>query len=141
MTDIGMVLGRLGHTLVTGVAPKLEGDYSGGHAAMAGFMSVMAGEAWDGAADRLVNEIAGMRGLFALAGQDPATPESTSVKVSDLTVERNALARQLIDLQISLEAKDDEVSKAINTKIWMHLMATTMSRMPSPPDFPDPEPS
>jgi len=82
-----------------------------------------------------------MRGLFALAGQDPATPESTSVKVSDLTVERNALARQLIDLQISLEAKDDEVSKAINTKIWMHLMATTMSRMPSPPDFPDPEPS
>ena len=61
MSDIGMILDRIGRKLVTEVAPKLEGDYSGGHAAMSGLMSVMAGEAWDGAADRLVNEIAGMR--------------------------------------------------------------------------------
>ncbi|MDJ0922321.1 MAG: hypothetical protein QNI84_14430 [Henriciella sp.] len=141
MTDIGMVLGRLGNKLVTEVAPKLEGDYSGGHAAMAGFMAVMAGEAWDGAADRLVNEIAGMRGLFALAGHDVAVPESSSVKVSDLTVERDALAQELITLQAALETKGDEASRDLNTKIWMHLMATAMIRMPSPPEFPEPEPA
>ena len=57
MTDIAMILDRIGRKLVGEVAPKLEGDYSAGHAAMAGLMSVMAGEMWDGAADRLFTEI------------------------------------------------------------------------------------
>ncbi|MEL7323618.1 MAG: hypothetical protein AAFN03_16620 [Pseudomonadota bacterium] len=139
MSDIGMILDRIGRKLVTKVAPKLEGDYSAGHAGMSGLMAVMAGEAWDGAADRLANEIAGMRGLFALAGKDVVVPESPSLKISDLTVERNELAGHLIALQLSLEAREDEDAKALNSKIWMHLMATAMARMPSPPDFPDAE--
>ena len=139
MSDIGMILDRLGRKLVTEVAPKLEGDYSAGHAAMSGLMAVMAGEACDSAADRLVNEIAGIRGLLALAGKTVSVPESTSVKVSELTVERNALAEQLITLQTELEATDDDAAKNLNAKIWMHLMATAMNRMPSPPDFPDAE--
>ena len=134
-----MILDRIGRKLVTEVAPKLEGDYSGGHAAMSGLMAVMAGEAWDGAADRLVNEIAGMRGLFTLAGKEVAVPQSVSFKVSDLTEERNALAGYLTALQMSLENRDDDAAKDLNTKIWMHLMATAMARMPSPPDFPDAE--
>lgn len=137
MSDIGMILDRIGRKLVTEVAPKLEGDYSGGHAGMSGLMAVMAGEAWDGAADRLVNEIAGMRGLFALAGKEVAIERSPSMKVSDLTAERDALAGYLIALQMSLEARDDDEAKDLNAKIWMHLMATAMARMPSPPDFPD----
>ena len=137
MSDIGMILDRIGRKLVTEVAPKLEGDYSGGHAAMSGLMAVMAGEAWDGAADRLVNEIAGMRGLFALAGKEVAVPKSASFKVSDLAEERNALAGYLTALQMSLENREDEAAKDLNAKIWMHLMATAMARMPSPPDFPD----
>ena len=137
MSDIGMLLDRIGRKLVTEVAPKLEGDYSGGHAAMSGLMSVMAGEAWDGAADRLVNEIAGMRGLFALAGKEVAVAKSESFKISDLTAERNALAGYLMALQMSLESREDDEAKDLNAKIWMHLMATAMARMPSPPDFPD----
>ena len=137
MSDIGMILGRLGHKLVGEVAPKLEGDYSGGHAAMSGIMSVMAGEAWDGAADRLVNEVAGLRALMALAGKEVTVPKSASVKISELTTERDELARYLIALQMSLEARDDEEAKDLNAKIWMHLMATSMARMPSPPEFPD----
>ena len=43
MSDIGMILDRIGRKLVTEVAPKLEGDYSGGHAGMSGLMAVMAG--------------------------------------------------------------------------------------------------
>ena len=139
MSDIGMILDRIGRKLVTEVAPKLEGDYSGGHAAMSGLMSVMAGEAWDGAADRLVNEIAGMRGLFALAGKEVAVPKSESLKISDLTEERNALAGYITALQMSLEGREDDAAKDLNAKIWMHLMATAMARMPSPPDFPDAE--
>jgi len=133
MSDIGMILDRIGRKLVTEVAPKLEGDYSGGHAGMSGLMAVMAGEAWDGAADRLVNEIASMRGLLALAGQEVSVPESPSVKISDLTTERNALANLLIAVQIELEGRGDDMSRDLNAKIWMHLMATAMARMPSPP--------
>lgn len=139
MSDIGMILGRLGQKLVGEVAPKLEGDYSGGHAAMSGIMAVMAGEAWDGAADRLVNEIAGLRALIALAGKEVTVPASATVKVSDLTAERNELARYLIALQMSLESQDTQGAKDLNAKIWAHLMATSMARMPSPPEFPDPE--
>ncbi|MCR9195158.1 MAG: hypothetical protein NXH88_10515 [Hyphomonas sp.] len=139
MSDIGMILDRIGRKLVTEVAPKLEGDYSGGHAAMSGLMSVMAGEAWDNAADRLVNEIAGLRGLLALGGKAVTVEASPGVKISDLTVERDALARDLIALQESLEAREDDEARDLNAKIWMHLMATAMARMPSPPDFPDAE--
>ncbi len=139
MTDIAMVLERLGRKLVTEVAPKLEGDYSGGHAAMAGLMSVMAGEAWDGAADRLFTEIGEMRSLFQQAGMAIQAAESPSLKVSDLTVERNALALNLIELQASLETRTDEPAKLLNAQIWLHLTQTAMARMPSPPDIPDAE--
>lgn len=139
MTDIAMVLGRLGTKLVTEVAPKLEGDYSGGHAAMSGLMAVMAGEAWDGAADRLFTEIGEMRSLFQQAGISIDVPESPTLKVSDLTVERDALALKLIDLQAAVEVKDDDASKLLNAQIWLHLMQTAQARMPSPPVFPDAE--
>ncbi|MEO0608366.1 MAG: hypothetical protein AAFY82_09055 [Pseudomonadota bacterium] len=138
MSDIGMILDRIGRKLVTEVAPKLHGDYSGGHAAMSGIMAVMAGEAWDGAADRLVNEIAGLRGLIALAGKTVIIPSAPSLKLSDLQAERDALASYLIVLQMSLEAREDDAAKALNAEIWRHLMATSMARMPSPPEFPDP---
>ncbi len=139
MSDIGMILDRLGRTLVAEVAPKLEGDYSGGHAAMSGIMAVMAGEAWDGAADRLVNEINSIRSLIAEAGKEVVVPKAASLKLSDLTTERDELARYLIVMQMSLESREDDEAQALNAKIWAHLTATAMARMPSPPEFPDPE--
>ena len=39
----------------------------------------------------------------------------------------------------ALEAREDDQAKDVNAKVWMHLMATAMNRMPSPPDFPDAE--
>ena len=51
----------------------------------------------------------------------------------------NALTGYLTALQMSLESREDDEAKDLNAKIWMHLMATAMARMPSPPDFPDAE--
>ncbi|MEL6244094.1 MAG: hypothetical protein AAFY43_10180 [Pseudomonadota bacterium] len=136
MSDIGMILQRLGNTLVTGVAPKLDGDYASGHAAMSGFMAVMAGEAWDGAADRLYREIEGMRGLLA-AGGVPVDTQPDSFKLQDLTAVRNVLAGELIALQARLETTDSEAAAAVNTQIWGFLLMTAAERMPTPPDFPD----
>lgn len=139
MSDIGMILDRVGRKLVTEVAPKLEGDYSGGHAAMAGLMAVMAGEMWDGAADRLFAEIGDMRALLAGAGREVHVAEAPSLKVSDLTAERDALARHLIEAQRDLEARVDEQSRLLNAQIWLFFIQTAQARMPSPPVFPDAE--
>ena len=136
MSDIGMILQRLGATLVNDVAPKLEGDYSGGHAGMAGIMAVMAGEMWDKQADLLIDEITRLKALLAAAGlQDGEPPQIASFRISDLTGMRNEMAQQLIGLQASLETKDDPESKALNTQIWGHFVATCAARMPSPPAF------
>ncbi|MEM8617635.1 MAG: hypothetical protein AAGF20_11965 [Pseudomonadota bacterium] len=139
MSDIGMILDRIGHKLVAEVAPKLEGDYSGGHAAMSGLMAVMAGEAWDAAADRLVNEIKAMRVLLEQGGVDPSIEPAQSLKISDLTAERDALAALLVDLQAALETKEAPEAAALNAAIWGYLMQTAAARMPSPPEFPDVE--
>lgn len=135
MSDIAMILSRLGKTLVAEVTPKLEGDYAAGHVSMTGIMMVMAGEMWDGAADRLVNEIKGMRALFEGQVDVSAIAPAASLKISDLTRERDALAEHLISLHKSVEDRDDRAAKALNARIWAHMMQTTAARMPSPPSF------
>ena len=134
MTDIAMILDKLGKALVSDVAPHLEGTYAGGQAGMIGIMSVMAGEAWDGAADRLMREIDGARALLRAGGiEDDTLPES--LKISDLTVVRDRLMGQLIALQARIETDDSEAARALNAQIWGFLLAGAHERMPSPPDF------
>lgn len=136
MSDIAMILERLGRKLVTEVAPKLEGDYAGGHAGMAGLMAIMAGEAWDGAADRLHREIEGMRELLR-AGGETAEEASASLKISDLERIRNLLAARLIALQTRLEDDGGVEASALNARIWGFYLAGAAERMPSPPEFPE----
>ncbi len=138
MSDIGMILDRIGHKLVSDIVPKLGADYAAGHAGMTGYMAVMAGEAWDGAADRLVTEIAGLRHLLQAGQVDHSgVPGAGSFKIGDLTVERDGLAAKLITLQTALEAASDGESRALNAQIWQHLTATAYARMPSPPALPE----
>lgn len=135
MSDITMILGRIGATLSRDVAPRLEGDYAAGHARMSGLLAVMAGELLEKEADLLVNEIARIRSLLEGAGMADDVPEAASLRLSELRKTRNSLAEKLIALQTQLEARDDEGAKALNTQIWGHLLATSVARMPSPPQF------
>ncbi|MEL6567322.1 MAG: hypothetical protein AAFQ22_02815 [Pseudomonadota bacterium] len=138
MSDIGMILDRIGRTLVTEVGPALEGHYAGGKAGLSGLMAVMAGEAWDGAADRLCREIDGMKALLAAGGDAEATEISPdSYKISDLSLARNELAERLIAMQAAIETDESAEAAALNTQIWGFLLATAAERMPSPPEFPD----
>ena len=140
MSDIGMILDRLGRTLVTEVGPALEGHYTSGKAGLSGIMAIMAGEAWDGAADRLSREIDGMKALLAAGGDADATEISPeSLKLSDLQAARNELAERLIALQAALEVDDGDEARSLNTQIWGFLLAGAAERMPSPPEFPDAE--
>jgi len=134
MSDTGMILGRIGRTLVRVVSPALEGHYAGGHASMSGLMAVMAGEAWDGAADRLHREVEGMRALLR-AGGEPADEQAASLRLSDLETVRNILAERLIALQARLEASEAPGDIDLNRDIWAFLLAGASERMPSPPRF------
>jgi len=140
MSDIGMILDRIGRTLVTEIGPALEGHYASGKAGLSGLMAIMAGEAWDGAADRLSREIDGMKALLAAGGAGEATEISPeSLKLGDLQAARNELAERLIALHASVEGDDSDTARALNIQIWGFLLATAAERMPSPPEFPDAE--
>jgi len=137
MSAIGMILERLGQRLVSQVAPQMKADYLGGQVAMTGLMAIMAGEAWDGAAERLATEIKDMRHLFDLADRPVGIPVSPGLRLSDLTRERDGLAEHLIQLQTEIETLEDERSKEINRQIWLFYMQSARARMPSPPQFPE----
>ncbi|MEM1150104.1 MAG: hypothetical protein AAGI03_06050 [Pseudomonadota bacterium] len=140
MSDIGMILDRIGRTLVVEVGPALEGHYAGGKAGLSGLMAIMAGEAWDGAADRLSREIDGMKALLSAGGDTEAAEISAeSLRLSDLQAARNELAERLIALHAAVERDDSDAARALNTQIWGFLLLTAAERMPSPPEFPDPE--
>ena len=134
MSDIAMILDKLGRTLVSDVAPHLEGSYAGGQAGMIGIMATMAGEAWDGAADRLVREIDGARALLKAGGvEDDTQPQS--LKISELTAVRDRLVGQLIVLHARIETEESGAARALNAQIWGFLLSGAFERMPSPPDF------
>ncbi|MEL6324200.1 MAG: hypothetical protein AAGJ29_07800 [Pseudomonadota bacterium] len=137
MSDIPMILDRVGRKMVVEVAPHFEGHYTAGHITMVGLLSVMSAEAFDGLVDRLLQDISDMRTLLIDAGRDPGDTRARSMKISDLVPVHDRLTRQLITLQTEIETQSDEASKALNARIWQYLAEGAEARMPSPPDFAD----
>ncbi len=80
----------------------------------------LAGEAWDGAADRLVTE---NRVLAALL---PDTADETRLTLSALQAENARLRARLIAEQIAAEQAGDE---ARQDAIWAELRASTERRL------------
>ena len=128
MTDISMVLDRVGKTLAIEVSPHLDGHYAGGHVVLSGLMAVMAGEAFDGTVDRMLHEISDMRTLLEEGGVDPGDTRGTSMRVSALQIVHNGLSEKLMTLQI-------EEAKRLNARIWQFFVEGADARMPTLPDF------
>lgn len=135
MSDIAMILDRLGKTLAIDVSPHLEGHYAGGHVVLAGLMAVMAGEAFDGTVNRMVGEIADMRTLLEDGGIDPGDTRGTSLRVSVLQTVHDRLSTALIAMQTHLEQNTDEASRALNARIWLYYVEGAHARMPTLPDI------
>ncbi len=135
MTDVAKILDRVARTLNQEVAPALEGRYLGGHAVMAGLLTAMAGEAFDGYVDRLMREIGAMAGLLADGGGAPGEVQPKSLRVPDVKAVHDRLSADLISLQERLEEDDADASRALNAKIWMFFAAAVEERAPTLPDF------
>lgn len=135
MTDVSMILDRIGHTLAIDVSPHLEGHYAGGHVVLSGLMAIMAGEAFDGTVDRMLHEISDMRTLLEEGEIDPGDTRGTSMRVSALQEVHNRLSEALIAMQIDLETREDEAAKALNSRIWQFYVEGANTRMPELPDI------
>lgn len=135
MSDITMILERIGKTLAIEVSPHLDGHYAGGHVVLSGLLAVMAGEAFDGTVDRLLHEISDMRTLLEDGGIDPGDTRGSSFKVSDLQIIHNRLSSDLINLQAELETKKEPDAKALNARIWQFYVEGANARMPELPDI------
>ncbi|MEM9667624.1 MAG: hypothetical protein AAF950_01760 [Pseudomonadota bacterium] len=135
MSDIPMILERVGKKLIVDVAPHFDGHYAAGHTTLAGLLAVMASEAFDGMVDRMFSEISDMRTLLADGGKDPGDTRGLSMKVSALQVVHNRLSAELIALQEEIEVKSDDASKALNARIWTFFVEGAEARMPTLPDF------
>jgi len=135
MSDIPMILDRVGKTLSIDVSPHLEGHYAGGHVIMAGLLTMMAAEQFDGLVDRLLSEIGDMRTLLIDGGNDVPDTRARSFKVSAVQAVHNDLSEKLIALQQKIEVLDDPDSKALNARIWQYFNEGAEARMPTMPDF------
>lgn len=135
MSDIAMILDRVGRKLAIEVSPHLDGHYAGGHVVMAGLLSVMAGEVFDGLVDRMLSEIADMRTLLEDGGREPGDTRGASMRVSALQVVHDRLSAALIDMQAEIETREDDASRALNARIWRFFVEGAEARMPNLPDI------
>jgi len=137
MSDIAMILDRVGKTLSIDVSPHLEGHYAGGHVIMAGLLTMMAAEQFDGLVDRLLADIGDMRTILIDGGEEVPDTRARSFKVSAVQEVHNQLSAHLIALQERIELLDDDTSKALNARIWRYFREGAEARMPTMPDFTD----
>lgn len=131
--DIPAVLEDVARKLRETILPDLKG-FQANMVGMTAAMLDMAAEAWDGAADRLVQENAALATLLAqgsdLTGdpafRDAAREEAQDLKISTLERINDQRRRALIALQARIET--DQNAQALNSAIWDELRASTERR-------------
>lgn len=131
--DIPAVLEDVARKLRETILPDLKG-FQANMVGMTAAMLDMTAEAWDGAADRLVQENAALATLLGqgstLTGdpvfRDAAQEEAQDLKISTLERINDQRRRALIALQARIET--DQSAQALNTAIWDELRASTERR-------------
>jgi hypothetical protein len=137
--DPKLVIGDFASRLMQVLAPSLNSQFLIGTASLMGASLGMMLEEWDRAADRLAEENAAIRSLFAQAS--PLAPGGLSSRLADLSMTTNAdlkvttlqaannvLRTALIDLQAWSEEQTGPAVTALNTAIWAELSKSTERR-------------
>lgn len=131
--DIPAVLEDVARKLRETILPDLKG-FQANMVGMTAAMLDMTAEAWDGAADRLVQENAALATLLAqgsdltgdAAFRDAAEEQPEDLKISTLERINDQRRRALITLQARIET--DEGAQALNSAIWDELRTSTERR-------------
>jgi hypothetical protein len=137
--DTRLVVGDFAGRLMQVIAPGLNSQFLVGTASLMGASLGMMVEEWDRAADRLAEENAAIRALFAQASPlapgglsarlaDLAKSPDADLKVSTLQAGNNVLRAALIDLQAWSENQTGAAVAALNVAIWAELAQSTERR-------------
>lgn len=139
--DVPLALGKLAGSLLVEIGPAIGVDYLQRNAGIAAIMLQMAGEEWDRAASRRVEENAALRALFrdatplvADSGLAARLREAGSaagdpdLRISALDRANDALRALLIELHAHVETLDAPEARRLEAAIWDELRRSTERR-------------
>ena len=132
--DIPAVLAELAGLVARNAAPDLDPAERAGALGLSAALLGMAAEAWDGAAQRLVEENRALRALLSDAGDRAgadaalAGAEDDDLRISALSAANARLRAGLIALQAAVEAEDSPEARALESRIWEELRLSTERR-------------
>lgn len=132
--DIPAVLAELAGLVARNAAPDLDPAERAGALGLSAALLGMAAEAWDGAAQRLVEENRALRALLSDAGDRAgldaalAGAEDEDLRISVLSAANARLRAGLIALQAAVEAEDSPEARALESRIWQELRLSTERR-------------
>lgn len=129
MPTVDEFLRQAARTLTEEILPHLSDDYRAGTVRVIALMLQLAAEEYDRAAEIRLAENRSMRALFAGAAEqvenrqlasrlrDAAAQEEGDYRIQTLDASNEALRRLLIELQVEIEARDDDAPSSIGTAI------------------------
>jgi hypothetical protein len=132
--DIPAVLAELAGLVARNAAPDLDPAERAGALTLSAALLGMAAEAWDGAAQRLVEENRALRALLADAGDRTGAnaalvgTEGSDLTISALSAANARLRAGLIALHAAVEAEDSPEARALESRIWQELRLSTERR-------------
>ena len=132
--DIPAVLAELAGLVARNAAPDLDPAERAGALGLSASLLGMAAEAWDGAAQRLVEENRALRALLSDAGDRAgadaslAGAEDDDLRISVLSAANARLRAGLIALHAAVEAEDSPEARALESRIWEELRLSTERR-------------
>jgi hypothetical protein len=132
--DIPAVLAELAGLVARNAVPDLDPAERAGALTLSAALLGMAAEAWDGAAQRLVEENRALRALLADAGDRTGAnaalvgTEGSDLTISALSAANARLRAGLIALHAAVEAEDSPEARALESRIWQELRLSTERR-------------
>ena len=135
--DIPAVLAELAGLVARNAVPDVDPAERAGALSLSAALLAMAAEAWDGAAQRLVEENQALRTLLSEAG-DRVGPNAglaqavdDDLRISTLSAANARLRAALIELHAAVEGDDAPDARALESRIWEELRLSTERRQMS----------
>ncbi|WP_333807031.1 hypothetical protein [Phenylobacterium sp.] len=133
--DIPAVLAELAGLVARNAVPDVDPAERAGALSLSAALLGMAAEAWDGAAQRLVEENRALRALLAEAGERAgrnawlAGTGDDDLRISALSAANARLRAALIELHVAVEGEDSPEARRLEDRVWEELRLSTERRM------------
>ncbi|MFM8820711.1 MAG: hypothetical protein ACKOD3_09255 [Phenylobacterium sp.] len=135
--DIPAVLAELAGLVARNAIPDVDPAERAGALGLSAALLGMAAEAWDGAAQRLVEENRALRALLGRAGDRAgrnawlAEGDDDDLRISALSAGNARLRAALIDLHAAVELDSSPEARELEAQIWEELRRSTERRLMS----------